>query len=96
MIRPSVVHFLDVMLRDKDRNLRVEEVTIQANFSGVNQSIESPGIRTKTGLLVLAIQKPGAKSFVYNPAGTEKLVEGTAMIVVGEVPQIKKLRLLMG
>ena len=34
MIRPTVVSFLDIMLRDRDSNLRVEEVAVPDSLAG--------------------------------------------------------------
>ena len=34
MVRPTVTSFLDVMLRDKDKNLRIEEINISEEHSG--------------------------------------------------------------
>lgn len=34
MVRPTVVSFLDTMLRDREKNLRVEEILVPDHFIG--------------------------------------------------------------
>lgn len=44
MVRPSVVTFLDTMLRDKDQSIRVEEVHLQQNSYAVGSLLGETGI----------------------------------------------------
>ena len=39
MVRPTVVSFLDTMLRDKEKNLRVEEVSVPDSLNGKTVSV---------------------------------------------------------
>ena len=38
LIRPTVVNFLDVMLRDRDANLRIDEITIPESSPACGQA----------------------------------------------------------
>jgi len=33
MVRPTVVSFLDTMMRDKEKNLRIEEISLSESLS---------------------------------------------------------------
>ena len=93
LIRPEVTEFLDQMLRDKDKNLRLEEIVIApgSNFAGV--ALKDTPIRRETRALVIAAR--GAdRSFVYNPEPDYVIVHGTTLIVLGETESILKLRQL--
>ena len=91
MIRPTVVNFLDVMLREKDATLRVEEVSIGKDSSLVGQTLQDSRIAQKTGLLVVAL-KLSDGSFRFNPPATEPLRTGETVIVIGDVKQVAALR----
>jgi voltage-gated potassium channel len=95
MIRPQVVEFLDLMLRDREKNLRIEEVMVPADSSLVGKPIAEAQIRRHTNLLVVAVREPagdGAGRFVYNPGPEMEIAAGMALIVLGETASVHKLR----
>jgi voltage-gated potassium channel len=95
LIRPEVTEFLDLMLRDKDKNLRLEQIIIPKRSSFVGLALKDTPIRRETRALVVALR--GAdKSFTYNPEPECVLTEGTTIIVLGEAESIVKLRQLVG
>ena len=57
MIRPEVVQFLDLMLRSKEKTLRIEEATIPAGCHIVGQTLAEADIRRDTELLVIAARR---------------------------------------
>jgi voltage-gated potassium channel len=95
LIRPEVNEFLDQMLRDRDRNLRFEEVVVSRGSSFVGVPLKDTPIRRETRALVVAI-RGSDRTFVYNPDPDSILTEGTTLIVLGEADSIVKLRLLAG
>jgi voltage-gated potassium channel len=48
MIRPQVVEFLDKMLRDRDKNLRIEQVTVPDDSPLVGKALRDTSIRKIT------------------------------------------------
>jgi voltage-gated potassium channel len=64
MLRPTVVSFLDTMLRDKEKNLRVEELPVPESFVG--QPISALNLKRCSHTLLLAIKTKG--DWVYNPS----------------------------
>ena len=94
LIRPEVNEFLDQMLRDKDRNLRLEEVPIGGSSTFVGLALKDALIRTSTGSLVVAIRRPD-RTFVYNPDPELLMEAGTTLIVLGESQGIAKLRAMV-
>src|SRR5207302_7970531 len=69
MVRPSVVSFLDLMLRDPVHAYRVEELSINAQSPWANQSLKDLPLHSEYNLLVAAARKPDESDFVYNPDG---------------------------
>jgi voltage-gated potassium channel len=93
IVRPYVNEFLDQMLRDKDKNLRLEEVTIHGGSSFAGVALKDTPIRRETRALVIAVR--GAdRTFTYNPDPEYVIVDGTTLIVLGETDSIVKLRQL--
>ena len=86
MIRPSVVSFLDQMLRVTGQTLRVEELAVNEALSG--QPLEQVRIPERTGLLVLAMKSKEAGDYQFNPLPSTNLNEGDILIVMGSPEQL--------
>lgn len=94
LIRPEVNEFLDQMLRDKDKNLRLEEVIVPKRSSFIGRSLKDTPIRRETRLLVVAVRGRD-RTFVYNPDPDYCIEEGNILIVLGEADAVLKLRTLV-
>jgi len=64
MLRPTVVSFLDTMLRDREKNLRVEELPVPEPFVG--QPISALNLKRFSHALLLAVKT--REDWVYNPS----------------------------
>jgi voltage-gated potassium channel len=95
LIRPEVNEFLDQMLRDKDKTLRLEEVTVGRGSSFVGLALKDTPIRRATRALVVAV-RGNDRAFVYNPDPELVIAEGTTLVVLAEADSIAKLRKLVG
>jgi voltage-gated potassium channel len=94
LIRPEVNEFLDQMLRDKDKSLRLEEVTVPKSSPYVGHALRDAPIRKETNLLVIAVRQP-TREFVYNPEPDFVLEAGMTLVVMGAADGVKKLRSLV-
>lgn len=94
MIRPEVVDFIDGMLRDKERTLRIEEVIVPDGSPLAGKPISAAQIRQHTNLLVIALRDPAGR-FFYNPSPDTIIDVGMTLIVLGESPAAHKLRRAM-
>jgi voltage-gated potassium channel len=83
MVRPAVVTFLDKMLYDKDRTLRVEEVTVGTGSPAAGRTIGEAGIAEKTGALVVAIRRAGTSRYEFNPHAGVRIEGGDTLIFIG-------------
>ncbi|NUP98696.1 MAG: NAD-binding protein [Armatimonadetes bacterium] len=95
MIRPHVTTFLDVMLREQTKVIRLDEVTVGEDSPLCNRTIGDAQIHRQTGLLVIATRQVGVEGFTYNPGPEQRLVAGTVLIVLGHVDNIARLRRLV-
>lgn len=93
MVRPTVVSFLDLMLRDKEKGIRVEEVRIESGSALAGRRLADP-VLANSDVLVMALQAPGATTFVYGPPSDSVLQPGSTMVVLGDAEHVRKLSLL--
>lgn len=94
LVRPSVVSFLDMMLRVSDRNLRVEEVGIGSASVFVGRTIAELDARRRADCLVLAVKRADTGEYVYNPQDDLRLEAGMLLIVMGDAAGVRTLRSL--
>ncbi|MGF1467060.1 MAG: potassium channel family protein [Sandaracinaceae bacterium] len=92
MVRPSVVEFLDLMLRDPKKNLRIEEVDIPASSGLVGARLRDTNLRSATRVLVIAVKYPDENRYEYNPGPDLVLEAGSILIVLAEAAEMLKLR----
>lgn len=64
MVRRTVVSFLDTMLRDRERNLRIEELTVPGSFIGKSPS--ALNLKRHTHSLLMAVKT--GEDWFYNPS----------------------------
>ncbi len=95
-LRPAVVSFLDIMMRDTKSDFRIDESTVQKGASIENKTLADAEIRHKSGALVLAIRKPFLTAFNYNPSDDTVLEAGTTIVVLADTEQITHFKRLTG
>jgi len=87
MLRPTVVDFLDSMLRSSQAQLRIHQIVIASNSAVAGKNIMESGLKDKFGLLVLGSKQPG-QEIEFNPPATQILNPGVTLIVMGDVDKI--------
>ena len=92
MIRPAAVHFLDKMLRSKEGDMRIHQITISSDSDFVGKTIKTARLKDKYNIMVLACQEQGKKDFLMNPPSSTPLSSGTTLMVMGDVKTIKEVR----
>lgn len=92
IIRPHVVTFLDLMLKEQSRTLRIEEIQVPFHSSWVGKTLGALDLREKHALSCLAIRLPADESYRYNPSD-EQVVKGNSILVVmGDVEHVRQAR----
>ena len=92
MTRPSVVTFLDTMLRSQDKTIRVEEVEIFPGSPFIDRTIGETGIHGIQGVTLVAIRDKSNEDYLFNPPGSRVLTANDLMIVMGDIDRIHELR----
>jgi voltage-gated potassium channel len=78
MIRPTVVTFLDTMLRDTNKNLRIEETPLLDSFEG--KQLKDLNLKQFKNTLLLAVRtKIG---WIYSPNESHTIGKNTSLIIM--------------
>jgi voltage-gated potassium channel len=91
LTRPHVVSFLDLMLRDQEKPMRVEEIAVREDSPWVGKTIQTTEISKHYGLLALGLRKADGV-MMYNPHKDTELSAGDVLVVMGDVSQVWKAR----
>ena len=91
MVRPTVVTFLDQMLRESGGAMRVEEVRIAAGSRMAGKRLDEIDLEQR-GMSAMALKAPDSDTFVYVPARDSVLTAGCTLIVLGDAERVTTLR----
>jgi len=84
LVRPTVVTFLDQMLRVGGGSLRVEEAKVPEEVDPGSPAATIADVRFETipGTMLMAIRRPGPEGFVFDPDLATPLEPGMALVVM--------------
>jgi voltage-gated potassium channel len=94
-LRPHVTNFLDLMLREKSRTLRIDEIVIPQRSPWVGKSMQDINFRGNYHLLALAVKTTDGEhkhDFLVNPPEILALQAGSVLIVMGDVEEVRRAR----
>jgi voltage-gated potassium channel len=91
MIRPTVVDFLDSMLRTQKGPMRINQFTIAENSFFNDITIRDSGIKNKFNLLILGA-KIGENEIEFNPPSHFVLKSNMTLIVMGAINDIERAK----
>ena len=94
MLRPHVVGFLDLMLKEQSRTLRIEEIVVPAASPWIGKPLGELGLRSKFNLLPMAVKHApeASQSLWVNPPDSITLKEGMIIIVLGDMVDLRRAR----
>jgi voltage-gated potassium channel len=90
LLHPSVVEFLDVIMRAGELELRIEEIKIGAASRMNGKSLAECNVRGDTGVNVLAIRRYDGRLYTHLPADFTLHVDDI-LIGLGTQPQLTRL-----
>ena len=93
MIRPEVTSFLDHMLSDHERTLRIEEIPVPEGSPFVGKRLADSEIRQAAEVLVIAVRDAGGR-YHYNPGADYPICADETLIVIGNPRQVRSLQTL--
>ena len=94
ILRPTVIHFLEMAFADKDTDINFEEIPVAADCKLVNTTLMASKIRQNLDVLIIAIKKANG-SMEFNPKPDSLIEEGDTIITVGQAANLKDLECLL-
>jgi voltage-gated potassium channel len=95
VLRPHVAEFLDVVMRERTLEFRLEEVPVAAGSPIVGQSLRDTHLRDRTGALVLALRDENG-TFQTNPSPDTEIQSGQVIIAIGTQAELDDLVTFVG
>lgn len=91
LVRPTVVTFLDRMLRDRKTSLRIEEATVPAGAPVEGRQLGSLRF-DDAGAMLLAIRSPDTGEFTFNPSSDTALTPNMTLVVMADADGHDRLK----
>jgi voltage-gated potassium channel len=94
MLRPHVVSFLDLMLQEKSRTLRIDEIVVLPRSPWLGSALSDLRLDERYNLLPLAIKvtTDAEPLLTFNPPADTRLAEGAVIIVMGDENNVSRAR----
>ncbi|TRZ89362.1 potassium channel protein [bacterium] len=83
LMRPTLVDFMDLIIRRNELSLYMEEVVVRKDSLISERSLAECDIRRAADVIVVAIKKPG-QEIHFNPSPDVKLEPDDILLVLGE------------
>ncbi len=96
MIRPAVVTFLDMMLRERKEVLRFEEIHVKKGSSYAGKTIAEANIDKETGSLLVALRRAGSDKYDFNPSKSTQIQDGDVLVLIVTADMIKQIEKAAG
>ena len=89
LIRPTLVDFMDLIIRRKEIALYIEEFAVTKDSCLTDRTLKECDIRKTANVIVVAVKKPG-KDIVFNPSPDVKLETGDILLVLGDEKEVSQ------
>jgi voltage-gated potassium channel len=96
LIRPSVVSFLDLMLRSQEKTIRVDELIIDDLSPFRDRTLLATGILSQKDVTVVALSRQSENSYAFNPPDHAVLKSGDVVILMGDINAINSIKGVAG
>ena len=95
LVRPTVVTFLDNMMRDGRSTHRFEQLSVAKSSPVAGKKLSEASLRGKSNALVVAVKPPDSDQFIYNPTADVVLLPGTQIVLLASTLDMNTLRSLI-
>src|SRR5262249_29648034 len=90
VLRPHVTEFLDVVMHEREMELRLEEIDVPEHSPLAGLSLGEARVRERTGAMVLALRHENGE-FTTNPDVDTVIMAGQVLIAIGTPAQLEAL-----
>jgi voltage-gated potassium channel len=82
ILRPTVIHFLELAFVDDNTDIHVEEIPVSASSKLVDVSLQDSGLRQDFDLIIISIKKADG-TMCFNPKALHQFEAGDTIVAVG-------------
>ncbi len=82
ILRPTVIHFLELAFSDDSTDIHLEEIPVSVSSRLVNVSLQESGFRQDFNLIIISIRKADG-TMCFNPKASHRFEAGDTIIAVG-------------
>jgi voltage-gated potassium channel len=93
VLRPTVLHFMEMATRPEFLDLQIEEVSISPGSKLAGQSLRQTRIHADLGIVVVGILRPGGE-LLYNPPADTIMEPEAILIALGQRRHLEHLEKL--
>lgn len=90
LLRPGVIEFIDVVAREKNVDLSMEEFSVSEKSTLIEKTLAELPIRKDLNIIIVSINKTKG-GFIYNPKSSTLIEQGDKLIALGEKANLAKL-----
>ncbi len=91
LIRPTLVDFMDLIIRRREISLYMEEFVVTQDAKIASRNLRDCDIRRKANVIVVAIKKPG-EEIDFNPSPEITIEAGDTLLVLGDEQAINQFQ----
>ncbi len=88
MVRPAVVTFLDMMLKDREKFYRFEEVYIEEGSPSIGKTIAECKLRESTQAVLVAVKDKETGNYHFNPSPDTQIKKNDILIFIASPEMI--------
>ncbi|UCD06430.1 MAG: potassium channel protein [candidate division WOR-3 bacterium] len=91
-LRPTVMSFLDTIMRGQHLNLLLDEVTVKTGSPLAGKTLKETEISRKIGIVIPALKSAELNKLTFNPSSDSVINVGDTLIGFGTPEQMTQLR----
>ena len=91
-LRPTVMSFLDTIMRGQHLNLLLDEITVRSSSMIAGKTLKQAEIAKNIGIVIPAIKSATDSTLNFNPSSDSVIYPGDTLIGFGTPEQLKQLR----
>lgn len=95
VLRPTVLHFMEMATRPEFMDLQIEEVRISPGCALDGRTLKDSRVHPDLGIVVVGVLRPGGE-LVYNPQGDLRFEPDAVLIALGQRKHLDQLERLAG
>lgn len=95
VLRPSVLHFMEMATRPEFMDLQIEEIKVEAGSRLAGVTLKDSRLSQDYGVIVVALLRPSGE-VVYGPPGETGVEAGATLVAIGQRKQLDRVETLAG